>query len=136
MSIKPTDRKARENYRKKLKRVQFDLYPTEEDIKQRLDERSAQGEPTTTYIKRLIREDIKQQAEKAEREKYLKLEAELVSISVKDEEKRKEFIDHYVKCGGDVFNHPQSKPIISRETFEAAQKKHREDNKKIDIEKG
>lgn len=130
MSIKPTDRKARENYRKKLKRVQFDLYPTEEDIKQRLDERSEQGEPTATYIKRLIREDIKQQAEKAEREKCLKLEAELVSISVKDEEKRKEFIDHYVKCGGDVFNHPQSKPIISRETFEAAQKKHREDNKK------
>ena len=82
MSIKPTDRKARENYRKKLKRVQFVLYPTEEDIKQRLDERSEQGEPTATYIKRLIRKDIK------------------------------------------------SKPIISRETFEAAQEKLREDNKK------
>lgn len=59
MSIKPTDRKARENYRKKLKRVQFDVYPTEQDIRDRLDERLEQGEPIATYIKRLIREDIK-----------------------------------------------------------------------------
>lgn len=59
MSIKPTDRKARENYRKKLKRVQFDVYPTEEDIRARIEERLQQGEPTAAYIKRLIREDIK-----------------------------------------------------------------------------
>lgn len=59
MSIKPTDRKARENYRKKLKRVQFDVYPTEEDIRERIEERLQQGEPTAAYIKRLIREDIK-----------------------------------------------------------------------------
>lgn len=59
MSIKPTDRKARENYRKKLKRIQFDVYPTEEDIRERIEERLQQGEPTAAYIKRLIREDIK-----------------------------------------------------------------------------
>lgn len=59
MSIKPGDRKARENYRKKLKRIQFDVYPTEQDIRDRLDERTEQGEPIATYIKRLIREDIK-----------------------------------------------------------------------------
>ena len=59
MSIKPTDRKARENYRKKLKRIQFDVYPTEQDIRERIEERVASGEAVATYIKRLIREDIK-----------------------------------------------------------------------------
>ena len=59
MPIKDTDRVARANYKKKLKRIQFDVYPTEEDIKQKLEERSAAGEPLATYIKRLIREDIK-----------------------------------------------------------------------------
>lgn len=60
MSIKPTDRKARANYRKKVERVQFDLYPTDEDIKQRLAE-VKDGEGKATYIKRLIREDIKKE---------------------------------------------------------------------------
>lgn len=55
MSIKDKDRKARENYRKKVEKVQFDLYPTDEDIKARLAELD---EPKATYIKRLIREDI------------------------------------------------------------------------------
>lgn len=59
MGIPPTDRKARENYRKKLKRIQFDVYPTEEDIREQIESRLEQGEPTATYIKRLIREDIK-----------------------------------------------------------------------------
>lgn len=56
MSIKDTDRKARANYRKKIEKVQFDLYPTDKDIKKRLEEID---EPKATYIKRLIREDIK-----------------------------------------------------------------------------
>jgi hypothetical protein len=58
MSIKPTDRKARANYRQKVEKVQFDLYPTDEDIKKRLAE-VKDGEGKATYIKRLIREDIK-----------------------------------------------------------------------------
>lgn len=58
MSIKPTDHKARANYRKKVKKLYIEFYPSDEDIKARLDERKAQGEPTTTYIKRLIREDM------------------------------------------------------------------------------
>ena len=62
MSIKPTDRKARENYRKKLKRIQFDVYPTEQDIRDQIEARVEQGEPIATYIKRLIREDIKKGA--------------------------------------------------------------------------
>lgn len=57
MSIKPTDRVARANYRSKTKRIIVELYPTDEDIKLRLEKRAAEGEPTATYIKRLIRED-------------------------------------------------------------------------------
>ena len=60
MSIKPTDRKARENYRKKVVTLRIELYPTDEDIKERLAERQAQDEKTATYIKRLIRQDIQQ----------------------------------------------------------------------------
>lgn len=58
MSIKDTDRKARANYRKKIVKLTIELYPTDEDIKERLAERQAQGEGKATYIKRLIREDI------------------------------------------------------------------------------
>ena len=58
MAIKPTNRKARANYKPKVKRVALDLYPTYEDIKKRLDSRLADGEPMGTYLKRLISEDI------------------------------------------------------------------------------
>lgn len=59
MSIKPTDKKARENYRKKLKRIQFDVYPTEQDIREHLEAKESQGVKIAGYIKELIREDIK-----------------------------------------------------------------------------
>ena len=59
MPIKDKDRKARANYKKKVTVVRIELYLTDEDIKQKLEERIASGEPMATYIKRLIREDIK-----------------------------------------------------------------------------
>lgn len=59
MAIKDTDRKARANYKKKIKRVFLELYGTDEDIKEHLDKVKDEGEPVSTYIKRLIREDIK-----------------------------------------------------------------------------
>ena len=59
MSIKETDRKARANYRKKVKKLYIELYPTDEDIMAKLEEMKEQGEATATYIKRLIREDMK-----------------------------------------------------------------------------
>ena len=58
MPIKDKDRKARANYSKKVKMLQVALYPTDSDIKERLDNLSKAGEPKATYIKRLIREDI------------------------------------------------------------------------------
>ena len=58
MAIPEKDKKARANYKKNIKRVFLELYGTDEDIKERLEERKAAGEPMTTYIKRLIREDI------------------------------------------------------------------------------
>lgn len=58
MAIKNTDRKARAKYRKKVEKLQIELYPTDEDIKNRIAERVEAGEPKATYIKRLIREDM------------------------------------------------------------------------------
>lgn len=53
------ERRAKKAYKKKIKRLFVELYQTDEDIKQQLEERNAAGEPTTSYIKRIIREDIK-----------------------------------------------------------------------------
>lgn len=58
MAIKDTDRTARANYKKKIKRVFLELYGTDEDIKEHLDKVKAAGEPVNSYIKRLIRADI------------------------------------------------------------------------------
>lgn len=59
MSIKPTNRKARENYRKKVTELRVELYPTDEDIKNKLQEIVDNGGAKATYIKQLIRKDIK-----------------------------------------------------------------------------
>lgn len=58
MAIPEKDKKARANYKKNIKRVFLELYGTDEDIKTQLEARIAAGEPMTTYIKRLIREDM------------------------------------------------------------------------------
>ncbi len=57
MAIKDKDRKARANYRKKVEKVQFELFPADNDIIQRLEEVKA-TEGKAAYIRRLIREDI------------------------------------------------------------------------------
>lgn len=59
MAIPEKDKKARANYKKNIKRVFLELYGTDEDIKQHLEEIKAAGEPVSTYIKRIIRENIK-----------------------------------------------------------------------------
>lgn len=58
MALKDCQRKARAKYREKVEKLQFELYPSEEDIKNRIAERVEAGEGKATYIKRLIREDI------------------------------------------------------------------------------
>lgn len=64
MAIKDTDRTARANYKKKVEKLALEFYPSEQDIKDRIQERVEAGEGKATYIKRLIREDIaKQQKE-------------------------------------------------------------------------
>lgn len=51
---------AKKRYRAKVERLFLELYPTDADIKQRLDQlQHTTGEPKATYIKRLIREDIR-----------------------------------------------------------------------------
>lgn len=58
MAIKPTDRKARENYKKKVKTVRVELYGTDEDIKEQLEQVIENGGYVQGYIKGLIRADI------------------------------------------------------------------------------
>ncbi len=53
-------KRAKAKYKgEKVETLRVDLFPTDEDIKQRIAERVADGEPKATYIKRLVREDIK-----------------------------------------------------------------------------
>lgn len=58
MAIKDTDRKARANYKKKVKTVRIELYGTDEDIKEHLDRLNENGFSIQGYIKDLLREDI------------------------------------------------------------------------------
>lgn len=57
------ERKAKNNYKKKIEELRVELYPTDADIKERIAGRVADGEPKASYIKRLIREDIKRDGE-------------------------------------------------------------------------
>ena len=56
-------KKAKAKYREKNGGMYIQFYPADADIRKRLEERSAAGEPKTTYIKRLIREDIEKERE-------------------------------------------------------------------------
>lgn len=47
-------KKAKAEYRKKVRTIHIEIYPTEQDILEKLDSVERYG----TYIKRLIREDI------------------------------------------------------------------------------
>ena len=58
MAIKDTDRKARANYKKKVKTVYVELYGTDEDIREHLEKVKENGETVQGYIKSLIRADI------------------------------------------------------------------------------
>lgn len=50
--------KAKHKYKEKIEELRVELYPTDDDIKDKLKERQAGGEPKATYVKRLIRKDI------------------------------------------------------------------------------
>lgn len=52
-------RKTKNEYKKRIEELRVELYPTDEDIKDKLKERQSAGEPKATYVKRLIRKDIK-----------------------------------------------------------------------------
>lgn len=58
MAIKDTDRKARANYKKKTPVIRVELYGTDDDIRERLEQVKEAGESVQGYIKSLIRADI------------------------------------------------------------------------------
>lgn len=62
-------KEAQKRYKKKVVSWRVELYPTDEDIKSQLKARIEAGEPRTTYVKRLIREDIAREEKEAEMEK-------------------------------------------------------------------
>lgn len=70
MAIKDTDRKARANYKKKVKTIRVELYGTDEDIKEHLNQLQDDGIPLQGYIKDLIRADIAKKRVETELEKY------------------------------------------------------------------
>ena len=61
--MKDYERNAKKKYKQKIQELRVELYPTDEDIKNRLKERQDAGEPKATYIKRLIRNDIQKDGE-------------------------------------------------------------------------
>lgn len=59
MAISEAQKDAKRKYRKKTISFSMELYPkTDADIIEILIDRTANGEPKASYIKRLIREDI------------------------------------------------------------------------------
>ena len=54
MSINPKDRKARANYKRKVKKFQIEFYPTEADLIEHIEKQPKKQ----TYIKDLIRKDM------------------------------------------------------------------------------
>lgn len=55
--------RAKRKYKTKVETLRVDLFPTDTDIKERLSERLEAGEKKATYIKRLIREDMRKEKE-------------------------------------------------------------------------
>ena len=53
--MKDSQRKAKKKYKAKIEELRVELYQTDEDIKEKLKTVGAKA----TYVKRLIREDIK-----------------------------------------------------------------------------
>ena len=58
MAIKDTDRKARANYKQKTPVIRIELYGTDADIKEHLEQIKENGGSVQGYIKDLIRADI------------------------------------------------------------------------------
>ena len=59
--LSDVQRRAKAKYKEKIEVLRVELYPTDADIKERIAERLSSGEKKSTYIKRLIREDIKRE---------------------------------------------------------------------------
>ncbi len=58
-SKKRAIKKYQKKYKERVKTIRFDCFPTDSDIIDHIEAKKAAGEPTATYLKRLIREDMK-----------------------------------------------------------------------------
>lgn len=57
-SKKRANKKYNAKYKERVKQIRFDCFPTDQDIIDHIEAKKAAGEPTATYLKRLIREDM------------------------------------------------------------------------------
>lgn len=58
-SKKRANKKYNAKYKERITTIRFDCYPTDTDITEHLEAKKAAGIPTATYLKQLIREDMK-----------------------------------------------------------------------------
>lgn len=52
-------KRAKAKYKEKVKTIRFDCFPTDQDIIDHIEAKKAAGEAVATYLKQLIREDMK-----------------------------------------------------------------------------
>ena len=91
MSIKPTDRKARANYRKKVKRFQIDFYPTEADLFEHVNKQPKKQ----TYIKDLIRKDMLIIKSAQSIELSMEEQTELCALTVMEKDRAEAYAKYY-----------------------------------------
>lgn len=91
MSIKPTDRKARANYRKKVKRFTIEFYPTEADLFEHINKQPKKQ----TYIKNLIRKDMLIIKSAQSIELSTEEQTELCALAAMEKERAEAFAEYY-----------------------------------------
>ena len=92
MSIKDTDRKARANYRKKVKRFTLEFYPTENDLYEHINKQPKKQ----TYIKDLVRKDMLIIKKAQSVELTLEEQIEVCALTATMEKDRAEaFLEYY-----------------------------------------
>lgn len=68
MGSKKNTKEYIKEYKKRIQELRIELYPTDEDIKQKIASVLESGETKAGYVKRLIRKDIERaQAESEEK---------------------------------------------------------------------
>lgn len=91
MSIKKTDRTARANYRRKVKRLTIEFYPTEYEIFEYINKQPKKQ----TYIKDLIRKDILTIKTAQRIDLTMEEQIELCAFATMEKDRAEAFAEYY-----------------------------------------